>query len=409
MKLKILAIGDTANNAYVLSKYVKKSTIHIINFPRIGAAAHTYTENVEFFDSFKITDQVKKINSIKDEFDLCFISSWEGARVAFLADLNYIMYFVGGDVKTAPFIKNAKVPYLKEPIHKKNVIERVFLKKVLDNAITCVTYGGKSYLRELKKFRNDVIRMDQVAVDTDTFNTSVSPISRKKTKFTFLSPQRQGLEKGMDVIWKALPLCKTDFEVLQVDWFDERNNEEKQILKKFLENKPQQIKLIPLIKREEMPGYYAFSDAVLGQMRIRNGGIEREAVFCGKPVVHFSDPNESYLINGEEISAPFQPNSNDPKKVAEVIDKVVKDEEYRHQLYEKELKFVKALSDPKIVASEWDKLFERFHNECGSIRKNSSKINIKILNLFAKLMEDLVYKRKWKKTKLSSITNEKNK
>ena len=52
MVLKILAIGDTANNAYMLSKIVSKSKIDIINFPRIGAAKFTYTDNVKFFESY---------------------------------------------------------------------------------------------------------------------------------------------------------------------------------------------------------------------------------------------------------------------------------------------------------------------------------------------------------------------
>ena len=76
MVLKILAIGDTANNAYLLRKIVKKSKIDIINFPRVGDAKYTYADNVQFFESHLISKQVKKINEIKSNYNLCFVCSW---------------------------------------------------------------------------------------------------------------------------------------------------------------------------------------------------------------------------------------------------------------------------------------------------------------------------------------------
>lgn len=402
MKTRILAIGDTANNIVVLRKYVKNSTIHLINFPRVGPASYTYADDVEFFDSIRVSDQVEKVNEIKKNFDICITTSWEGARVAFLANLNYIMYFVGGDIRTAPFVKNARVSYLKEPVHSKNFVERWFLRQVFDNAIACVTYGGEKddTMYYLKKYRKDAIRIDRIAVDTEIFNEKVKPINRSKTKFTFLSPQRQGLEKGMDVIWKAIPMCKSDFEVLQVNWFDQRNAEEKKIVREFLEKKPQQIELIPLLKREDMARYYVFADAILGQMRFgRNGGIEREAVFCGRPVVHYSNPNITYLIDGHEIVAPYLPHSNDPEEVAKVIDRVVQEKEFRAKLYEEEREFVNKLSDPHKVAAEWDNLFETIHSRCKTIERNTPHFKIEILNLISKMAERLLYEKRWKNKK----------
>ena len=148
MTLRILAIGDTANNAYLLNKIVKKSKIDIIDFSRIGAAKYTYAENKQFFESHLISKQVKKINEIKSNYDLCFVTSWEGARIAFLANVNYVFFFVGGSVNEQPFIKNARTNYSNEPIHKKNFFERWFLKQILDNASACVTYGGEKFLEQ---------------------------------------------------------------------------------------------------------------------------------------------------------------------------------------------------------------------------------------------------------------------
>ena len=71
-----------------------------------------------------------------------------------------------------------------------------------------------------------------------------------------MSPQRIGLAKGIDIIWKALKLCKSDFEVLQVEWFlGQRTDEEKEINKKLVESRPSQVKLIPVIKRPFPPSH----------------------------------------------------------------------------------------------------------------------------------------------------------
>ena len=45
MLLKILVIGDVANYFKTVSKYVKNSKIHIINFPKDGPGLFTYDEN----------------------------------------------------------------------------------------------------------------------------------------------------------------------------------------------------------------------------------------------------------------------------------------------------------------------------------------------------------------------------
>lgn len=395
MVLRILAIGDTANNAYILSKIIRKSYIDIINFPRIGAAKFTYTNNVEFFDSHLISNQVKKINDIKTNYDLCFVTSWEGARVAYLANVNYVFFFVGSSIYEQPFIKNALTSYLKEPIYKKNFFERWFLKQVLNSAVASVTYGGKNFVDKLKKFHPNVYRMDMVPVN-EIFFKEHKPINKIKKKFTFLSPQRQGLEKGMDVIWKAIELTKSDFVMLQVDWFDKRTAEERIIAEKFRKNKPEKIEFIPMIQWEEMPNYYSWADAIMGQMRFRHGGIEREAVLCGTPVLNYSDKNETYLINNQECISEFLPNSKNPKKLAEFIDKIVEDEKFRKELHKRELEFVIKLTDPDIIGELWDKIFEEIHENHDKIYRKNSSFQLKIMNSLTKTMENLIYKKRWR-------------
>ena len=66
----MLLIGDVGNYFQTVSKFVKKSKIHIINFPKDEAGIYTYDENYELFENYKVRDQVKKINEIKKNFDL---------------------------------------------------------------------------------------------------------------------------------------------------------------------------------------------------------------------------------------------------------------------------------------------------------------------------------------------------
>ena len=404
--VKVLAIGDTANNIVLLQKYLKKSNIHLINFPLKGPAKFTYENNVEFFDSLKISKQVEKINQIKNQFDLCLTISWEGARIAYLADLNYIMYFVGDDIRKAPFNKNPRPSYLSQSIHNFNILERKFLKNIFDSSICCIQYG-KEYAKLLKESNKKSIQLDRIPVDTEIYNENAVPIKKNKKKFTFFSPQRQGLEKGIDIIWEALPLCKSEFEILQVDWYDKRTLEEEKINKKFFDDLPSQVKLIPMIKRNEMPNYYSYCDAVLGQMRAGMcGGIEREAAFCKKPVVNYADPKVTYHMDGMEIESGFEPNSQDPKKVAEFIDNIVESEEFRNKLVQKQYDFVNDLSDPEKCVEEWEKIFQDLVLKHKSINKNSFKMKSKIYNLSANLAEKIVYGKKWKAKYIKNMGEE---
>ena len=89
-----------------------------------------------------------------------------------------------------------------------------------------------------------------------------------------------------------------------------------------------------MIKWEEIPKYYAWADAIMGQMDTRHGSIERESVLCGTPVLNYNNLNWKYKIGEDFINASFLPNSNDPVELAKTIDKLVQDEEFRKKLDE---------------------------------------------------------------------------
>jgi len=404
LTLKILAIGDATNNFYMMQKYAKNFEIHLIDFPKKGVdiKAHSSpSDEVELFDSLLISKQVDKIKQIKDEFDLCIAKPWAGARIAYLAGLNYILYFTGSDIITPPFVKNPKHAYGGEVTENFNFFERGFYRKVFDSAIACVSTSDSFFL-PLQRYRKDAIRIDRICVDTEFFNENVSKYDLQKKKFTIFAPQRLGLEKGYDVIWDAIKLCKSDFDFLQVKWFIESNrggrtitdpSKLSKITMDLYENAPPQVKFIPLIDHKDLGKYFAACDAVIGEMR--GGflpGIDREAAFCKKPVLSYSDPNNKITLDGKNIMSPFLPRSRSVRELANLIDKIVESKEFRDDLAAKEYEYIKNLSTPELVMRDWEAVFERFSKKYKTIDRKTSFYE-KIVNYFGLSLERFYIKK----------------
>ena len=131
MNVKVLAIGDLANNVSTIRKFTKTSDIHLVNFNWEGnSVIMDEREGIEFFPSSKIVDCINHIKEIKNKYDLCLAMSSTGLLVSYLADLNYIAYFVGHEIRSPPFIKNSKDPLsTDESLYNFNFLERCFTKK----------------------------------------------------------------------------------------------------------------------------------------------------------------------------------------------------------------------------------------------------------------------------------------
>jgi len=384
----ILVIADVGNYFKTVSKYVKNSKIHIINFPKDGAGIYTYDENYELFENYKVSDQVKKINQIKEDFDLAVVMG-TGERIAYLADLNYVSYYVGRDIDAPRFIKNSKESWYKEPLHRLNFFERKFYKKTFDFAIAHI--APTWVFEHLKKFPGNNIKMDLKPIDLTLFNDDSELRPKKNEKFTFFCPQRMSISKGTDILWKALRYCKTDFKILQVDWRDLTTDEENRTSLRLRENLPPQVELIPMIKRKDMSSYYGWADAVIGNLVIGSFEyVELEAVMCKKPVISFTDKKIKISVDGKEIESPFIPDTNDPKDIAQIIDKLVVSDQFRQNIFKKEYDFVQNISDPKKAGEWWDSLFEKMIKENPSINRKSSGITVK-LRMLSFLISNRLY------------------
>ena len=393
MVINVLAIGDVSNVMKSISKITKKSKIHIINFPKDGAGEFICDDDVEFFSSRKVREQVERINEIKDNYDIC-ITMGTGDRIAYLADLNYIQYFVGRDIDAPTFVKNSKEQWFKTPLHKLNFLERKFYHDSFKNAVEHV--AGRWVYPFLKKFDKNGIRMDMMYVDSTIFSDRKKMIKQEKTKFTFFCPQRMGIPKGTNLLWEALNFCKSNFEIIQVNWFDESNDEELKIKDELLGQIPLQVKLVPMIKRNDMVNYYNFADAVIGGMNTGfTEGVEIEGAMCKKPVLQYQSKKMTIIIKNKEILPPFYPLSNNLKDIAEAIDRTVESEEFRDQLVRQQSQFIKNFSDPIFIGEWWDDMFIKKSYEKQSIRKNSSNTSIKF-RMILFLIGNRLY---WKKIK----------
>ena len=390
MVINILAIGDVGNILATLRKFTK-TKIHIINSPKDDAGLFTYDDSYELFENYKVQDQVKKINEIKNNFDFC-ITMGAGERIAYLADLNYISLYVGRDIDAPRFIKNPTEEYFTEPIHTLNFLERRFYRRAFDSAIAHI--GGRWLLPDLKKYSKNYIRLDRVIIDPTLFNDTIKPIDKKKEKFTFFCPQRLGLGKGTDILWEAIKYCKTDFDIIQVDWRGVSQDQDKKTSLKLRESRPKQVKLIPMIKRNEITKYYAWADAVIGNLRMGYfENIELEAIFCKKPVISYVNKSIQYILENKQLESQFLPTSNEPKEIAKVIDRVVESKEFRDNLLKKEREFVLEIANAEKIAQWWDSLFEQMVTKHKSIHRNSSKFALKF-NLMLFLIGNRLYAKK---------------
>lgn len=357
MNNKILGIEKSEILFDTLAKFleIKMDLIHIPSKNRDFLSSNKSTN---IFKSKKLSEQIDELNNIKNNYDLSLVSSWHAAKLSYLCNMRYIFYFIGDDIRHPPF---------SEKIISEHDDDLIFLKKqfytykdVFDNAEICIT-GSQELFHLLKSFRKDSVRIDRTMTDTHLFNRNLKPIKIKKNKFTFFCPTRISSQKGIDLLWEAVNLCTTDFDILQVNWIDTKNPITQKESEQILKNKPENVYLIDKINYVDMGKYYTFADCILGEMNTgHTNSIEREAVLCFKPVLTYNNIQMKSLIDGKELVTPFLPHSNNPKEIAKLIDRIVSDKKFRESLTEREYIFIKNLTDPQKTALEFENIIKRF-------------------------------------------------
>src|SRR6185312_8777202 len=139
--------------------------------------------------------------------------------------------------------------------------------------------------------------------------------------------------------------------VLQTDWGNGEYYE------KALSTKPDKVKIIPKVKRENMANYLVSVDALLGQISPTSiGSIEREAALCNTPVFCYAP----YSFSEND---PMYKESREPADIARYIDKMVTDKNFREKLREIQHQWVKDTFDNKKTIKQWQEVFEETNNK----------------------------------------------
>ena len=339
--LRILIVNDFASNASLFQRYLphKVDVIYFNKDPII-----TLADNPLFFQKNELGSCVKQIKDLSENYDIFVTFGWYAAAVCYLANVNYFMYFVDSFIDPEYRIRK-KLSWFK-----KKFFDSLY-KDTLKHATAVVTYIPHD-VQILKKYRNDV-KVIFPFVDTITFHPNNKKINLGYDSFVFFSPQRFDPTKGIEKIFEAIKLTRSNFVVLQTDWGHGEYYE------KTRQAKPAKVKLIPKIVRSKMPSYYVSANALLGQIGYSGcGGTEREAILCGIPVFCY----ESYQYTDND---PFFKSQN-LNEIANYIDKIVEDKNFRTELTRIQNLWVNKYFDYKKLSDDWNELFEK------SINKNSN-------------------------------------
>ena len=120
-----------------------------------------------------------------------------------------------------------------------------------------------------------------------------------------------------------------------------------------------------------------------------------------KTNIQYTDKRKNITLDNLKLESPFQPFSNDPKAIAEIIDKIVESKEFREELFSQEEKFVNQIADPIKCAEWWDDMFEKVFEKYGTIQRKSSPFRIKLRmlgflignRLYVSKIKNLILKR----------------
>ena len=101
--IHILGIEENVNSLNDIKKFVKKSKIFLLNIPHENKFLMDKKE-LKFFKSKNVKEQLNEISLIKNQFDLCVVSSWRAARLAYLSGMNYVINFLLNNELYIPYI-----------------------------------------------------------------------------------------------------------------------------------------------------------------------------------------------------------------------------------------------------------------------------------------------------------------
>ncbi len=271
----------------------------------------------------------REIARLSESYDL-FVAEYLFSVDCWRAGVDYGVYIHG--------IPDASLLYSRSPIGR--IVSILFRKAVADASFVVVS--TPNLLRYLKPIRPDVAVVES-PIDTSRFNEAVHSGKPESARLVALSLQSLNRHKGIEVIWEAIRRMKNRerIGVLQCDWGMEPE------YFGLKESAPDQVSFVPLLPHGRIIEYYGRADIVIGQMKLGIlSMIELEAAACGLPVAVFNpDPRK-----------PFLPRSNSSVSLADLLDRLVDDREFRESYSRKCRDYVVQNHEVGKVASRWNEL-----------------------------------------------------
>lgn len=112
------------------------------------------------------------------------------------------------------------------------------------------------------------------------------------------------------------------------------------------------------------------------------GLIEKEAAYCGKPVIAYTNPECFFDITRKKVRQPFLPHKREPADLAKVIDMIVTSKEFREKLAKEQYEFVIKIAEPKIQTEKFEKLFQNLMKKLHYESNNNVRFRKYLFYLF---------------------------
>lgn len=364
LTVNVLVVHDSSSFAFIFQKYLQGETTAI--YFSSHEVTTSQVKNPLFFVKKGIHYQINQIKELSKKYDVFLCIGWPAAAICYLAGVNYVMYFIDSYIDPEYRIRK-----------KMSSIKQYVLQDIYKATLECSTFtiaGLPDYAQILAKYRTDS-KIIFPFIDTEMFNPNVKKIQLNQNKFTFFSPQRIEPWKGQLIAWEAIRLTKSDFVVLQTDWGTGEYHD------KAITTKPDKVKIIPRVKHEDMPNYFVSVDALLGQISDSSiGSTEREAALCNIPVF-------CYAPSSFSENDPMYKKSKEPRYIAEYIDKIVTDKNFRDELKKIQHDWVRETFDSNKLLKQWQRVFE---NAVRKKRSQGVKLHHRMIVWTVTAMEQLL-------------------
>jgi len=236
--------------------------------------------------------------------------------------------------------------------------KRLFLKRVLKDAKKIITLNKDYKNLFAKTYDLDKKKFVVIPNSTDFKIIDKNKILIRKDIREILFVGRLTPEKNIDLIIKSIFLLENREIILNLVGDGEYKDKLINLVNKF--NLTNQINFIGILNRKDLYKQYLKSDLVILPSKVECfSSVLLEAMATGVPIIASDIPGTRSVIKNRYNGLLVEPT---PEKIAQAIDKLIKNPKLRERLAKNGLKEVKKYSWDKIV-EQTEKVYEEVLKE----------------------------------------------